>query len=459
MPCMASRDSGFLRIAIVLAVLVILTSASFSQATEYPPSRGAVSDYANKLSPAQIAELTSLVQGYERQTSIEITVIVADSLQGQSARGYATGIGDAWGVGKAGRNNGVVLLWAPNERAYSLRIADGLSGDLSDADATDITHNNLLPNFRRGDYYEGLKETVNAVMLRLGNESWEERLRSRQEKSQSSQEWLVLALIAGLSVAVIVGVVVMIYRRGQRSLKLREMAAAPGSIARNLQAARDNASSIQQILDDFKKEMPEQDVTRFASNLAEQPGRITKIELDATFLDAADLTSYEKLLDVKNRAEEEANLLSNIRSKLDQIRQAKAQSQQLLQRLSSENFQITTVRDGSKTEEVNNLLSNGRSLYNQAYQNSSMSLLDWIVINNLLNNSHQQVQQAVQISQAEPYTPPPTFDSGSYGSGTSSFGSGGDSGGGGGFSGGSGGGGDFGGGGGFSGGSGSSGSY
>lgn len=456
---MASRDSGSLRIAIVLAVLVILTTASFSQAAQYPPSRGVVSDYADKLSPTQVAELTSLSQVYERQTSIEITVVVASSLQGQSAQGYATGIGDAWGVGKAGRNNGVVLLWAPNERAYSLRIADGLSQELSDADATDITRNNLLPNFRRGDYYEGLKETVTAVMQRLGNESWEERLRLRQEKSQSSPDWLNSALIAGLSVALIVVAVVMISRRGRRSLRLREMAAAPESITRNLHAARENASSIQQLLDDFKTEMPEQDVTRFASKLAEQPARITKIELDATFLDAADLTSYEKLLDLKDRAEEEANLLGNIRSKLDEIRQAKTQSQQLLQRLSSENFQITTVRDGSKTGEVNNLLSNGRSLYNQAYQNSSMSILDWIVISNLLNNSHQQVQQALQVSQAAPYTPPPTFGSGSYGSDTSTFGSSGDSGGGGGFSGGSGGGGDFGGGGGFSGGSGSSGSY
>ena len=121
--------------------------------------------------------------------------------------------------------------------------------------------------------------------------------------------------------------------------------------------------------------------------------------------------------------------------------------------------QITNVRDGSKREEVNNLLSNGRLLYDQAHQNSLMSLLDWMVINDLLNTSHRQVQQAAQVSQAEPYTPPSvsdsssytsdsssytsdsssyTSDSTSYASDFSSFGSGGDFGGGGGFSGGSG---------------------
>lgn len=225
------------------------------------------------------------------------------------------------------------------------------------------------------------------------------------------------------------------------------MAAVPQSIAQSLYAAQQDASRIQQLLDDFKKEMPEQDLTRFASNLAEQPDRIARIKADVARLDAADITLYAELLQVKNRAEAEADLLSNTRWKLGDIRQAKAQSELMLQRLSNESFQITNVRDGSKREEVNNLLSNGRLLYDQAHQNRSMSLLDWLVINDLLNTSHRQVQQAAQVSQAEPYTPPPVSDSSSYTSDSSSytstsdsssFGSGGDFGGGGGFSGGSG---------------------
>ena len=288
------RDRRSMRLAIALAFLVIVTSNSFSEAAGYPQNRGPVSDYANRLSQTQVAELTSLIRDYERQTSIELAVVVVDSLQGQSAREYATGIGTAWGVGKGGRNNGIVLLWAPSERAYSLRIADGLSQELSDDDATEITHNNLLPNFRREDYYEGLKETVNDVMRRLGNKSWEERLQLRQERRQPSPAWLIPALVAGLSVSAIVGGA--IYRRRRRYLKIQEMAAVPQSIAQSLYAAQQNASRIQQLLDDFKKEMPEQDLTRFASNLAEQPDRIAKVKADVASLDAADITLYAELL-------------------------------------------------------------------------------------------------------------------------------------------------------------------
>jgi uncharacterized membrane protein YgcG len=95
---------------------------------------------------------------------------------------------------------------------YSLRIADGLSQDLTDADATDITHNNLLPNFRREDYYEGLKETVSPIMQHLGNESWEERLQLRHQKGQSTLAWLIAALVAALGISLVV--LARIYRRG-----------------------------------------------------------------------------------------------------------------------------------------------------------------------------------------------------------------------------------------------------
>jgi uncharacterized membrane protein YgcG len=163
----------------------------------------------------------------------------------------------------------------------------------------------------------------------------------------------------------------------------------------------------------------------------------------------------QRFLQIKDRAEAEANLLSNTEWKLDDIRQAKVQSQLMMQKLSKESFQIADVPDRSKRQEVENLLSNSRLLYNQADQNSSMSLLDWIRINELLDSSQRQLQQAVQVSQTEPYTPPPVFYDSSMTSivDASTSGSNGD------FGGSDCGGGDCGAGGGFSGGSGSDGSY
>ena len=358
--------------------------------------------------------------------------MVVDSLQGQTAREFAIGIGNSWGVGKADRDNGIVLLWAPNERSYSLRIAEGLSQELNDADATDITRRYLVPNFRREDYYEGLKETVEAVTRKLGNQSWDERVRTRQEGT-----WLAPALIAGVGIVVVLAVT--LYRARKRRLKLREMATAPGLIERSLRVAEQNAPEVHQLLDHFKKEIPEQDVTRLSADLEGQPSRITAIRTGLGSIDFSDLASYTRVLQLKDRADEERDLIRRTVSKLKAIRQSKAKCQVMIQRLGEEKFQIGDLRDESQRSKVTDLLSNGRSLYDRAYQDSSGSFFDWMVINELLDNSQRQVDEAVRVSQEPPYPPPPVFDSGSSSTfDTSSFGSGADVGGGGGFDGGSG---------------------
>jgi len=112
------------QLASLMLLLVFFSIGVLAQpATSFPSIHGVVSDYAGKLDQAQINELSRLLKNYERETSIEFVVVVASSLDGLSARNYATGIGDFWKIGKAGRNNGIVLLWAPNERAYALRVA------------------------------------------------------------------------------------------------------------------------------------------------------------------------------------------------------------------------------------------------------------------------------------------------------------------------------------------------
>ena len=303
---------------------------------------------------------------------------------------------------------------------------------MSDADASYITRTYLVPNFRREDYYEGLKETVEAVILKLGNQSWDERVKKRQESA-----WTTPALIAGIGIAVIVAVT--LYRIRKRRLKLREMAAAPGLIAQSLRVAEQNAPEVQQALDDFKKEIPEQDLTRLSTDFEGQPSRIAAIRTDVGNLDFSDLALYTDVLQLKDRSEDERDLIRRTVSKLNSIRQAKAKCQAMIQRLGKEKFQIGDLRDESKRNEVTSLLSNGRSLYDRAYQDSLGSFFDWMLINDLLDDSQRQVDQAVRVSQEPPYTPPAVFDSGNSSTlDTSSFGSGGDFSGGGGFDGGSG---------------------
>lgn len=425
------------RLAMLMLLLTFGVGVLAQPATSFPAMKGVVSDYAGKLDEGQINELSSLLKDYERQTSIEFVVVVVNSLDGLSARNYATGIGDFWKIGKAGRDNGIVLLWAPNERAYALRVAEGLSADLTSSDATQITQLELLPHFKRGEYYAGLKETVLATMEHIGNKTWEARLKARQpdpeqetldRKRRAQEAWqaevqrrqaeeqnerdrqVETRIGLGFSTVLVVGslLAVGITRSRHRKARFAELAHAVTTIPDNLSVAEKNAPEIQRILDDCAREMPEQDISNLRQGLAGQPERILKIKVDAQCVDPAKLESYDEMVRVRKNSETERNLLESTKESIARIKEAKAQSHAMMEKLSRETFEITDVRDSTRTDEVNRLLLQSRQDYEQARQGSSMSLVDWLIINQMLNNSRSQMQQAVYYSQA---APAPSFSS------------------------------------------------
>jgi uncharacterized membrane protein YgcG len=406
------------RLTMLLLLLTFSIGVFAQPAINFPATKGVVSDYAGRLDEAQIKELSGLLTDYERQTSIEFVVVVVNSLEGVSARSYATGVGDFWKIGKAGRDNGIVLLWAPNERAYALRVAEGLSADLTDADATQITRQNLLPNFKRGDYYAGLKETVLATMEHLGNKTWEARLKERQSgrteqaevqrreaevRQAQSDTRTGLVFFTLLALGALLAFVIQ--RLHRRKARLAEMTQAGTTIADNLSAAEKNAPEIQRILDDCAREMPEQDISKLRESLAGQPERILKTKVEAQYFDPAKLESYDEMVRVRTSSQAERNLLESTKESIARIKEAKAQSQAMMEKLSREPFEITDIRDSSRTDEVNRLLLQSRQDYEHARQGSSMSMVDWLIINRLLSNSQSQIQQAVTCSQEAPYTP------------------------------------------------------
>jgi hypothetical protein len=228
-----------------------------------------------------------------------------------------------------------------------------------------------------------------------------------------------LAIVFGLP---IVGLTAFaVYKLRQRRKKLAELAQANSVIAENLAKAETNAPQIQRLLDDFGKEAPEQDLSALRAEQAGQPDRIVKLKLDATLLDFADFKSYEEMVRIRSAAETEAGVLETMQQNIANIRTAKQKSQALMDQLSKENFAISDLRDASRRNEIDEMLLRSRQDYELARQNSSMSVVNWLLINEMLSRSNNQVQQAVVYSQEEPYVPSPSYSSGSSNSSGGGF--------------------------------------
>jgi uncharacterized protein len=124
-----------------------------------------VNDFVgNLLSSQQINSLERKLVAYNDSTSTQIVVVIVDSVEPYDMNTYTLELGRKWGVGQKGKNNGIVLLWAPGDRKVYIATGYGMEGALPDAYANRIVDQVIIPRFKEIKYYEGLDAGVDTIM-------------------------------------------------------------------------------------------------------------------------------------------------------------------------------------------------------------------------------------------------------------------------------------------------------
>ncbi|MDP2909039.1 MAG: TPM domain-containing protein [Nanoarchaeota archaeon] len=167
----------------ILAVMLIFLLPMLAVA--YPQPNGHVNDFANVLSQSEEKILESKLRDFEKQTSIEIAVITTPTLDGQEIKDWTFEIASRWGVGKKGKDNGIVICIAPNHRKYYTAVGYGLESEFPDSKIGALQRDIFPPYFRAGDYYGGLKMLVDSIISTLGTKSLAERA---EEKARIAEE-------------------------------------------------------------------------------------------------------------------------------------------------------------------------------------------------------------------------------------------------------------------------------
>jgi uncharacterized protein len=185
-----------------------LLVAGLSTAQELPTPAGAINDFAGVLSPDTEAELSTLVAGVEKSTSAEIAVATVSSLGGTTIDDYAVQLFKAWGVGQRTRDNGVLVLVAPTERAIRIEVGYGLEGVLPDGLAGAVVRDTFLPRFREGDFDGGVRQGVTrlAEIIRRHETLTPEQLRALE---QGGTDWMPFVFVPFLGLFVAIGMGVL----------------------------------------------------------------------------------------------------------------------------------------------------------------------------------------------------------------------------------------------------------
>ena len=136
----------------------------FSYAQEFPSkSTKLVNDHASILSSSEVQALEQKLVAYNDSTSTQVTIVIIKSLEGYEVSDYAVRLGNAWGVGKADKNNGALILVAIEDRKMSIQTGYGLEGVLPDAICKRIIEKEIKPSFKAGNYYEGFDLATTAI--------------------------------------------------------------------------------------------------------------------------------------------------------------------------------------------------------------------------------------------------------------------------------------------------------
>jgi len=156
-------------------------------ALTFPVLSGRVVDQANVFAAATRTALEMKLADLEAKSGIQLAVATVRSLEGQDIEPYANQLFRTWKLGERTKNNGVLLLVAPNERRVRIEVGYGLEGTLTDALSKVIITNAIAPRLKAGDFDDGITRGVDDIITVLTTDAseWQKRPSLRLDNQQA----------------------------------------------------------------------------------------------------------------------------------------------------------------------------------------------------------------------------------------------------------------------------------
>ncbi|NBB52760.1 methanol dehydrogenase, partial [Rhizobium sp. CRIBSB] len=182
----------------LVASLIVFGVATAQSKPDFPALTGRVVDEARLITPGTEAALTETLARLEAETSDQVVVVTVNSLQGYEIEDYGYQLGRAWGIGQKDKDNGILLIVAPNERKVRIETGYGLEGIMTDALSAVIIHDRILPAFRVGGFERGITEGVSAIETQLRLDPEEARARAAGAEAPKPEKPVAVGAVIGL---------------------------------------------------------------------------------------------------------------------------------------------------------------------------------------------------------------------------------------------------------------------
>jgi uncharacterized protein len=153
----------------IIFIIVILTfSILYFFPLDVPFLSGRVNDYAGILDNDSLTSLNKKLADYEKATTNQLVVLTIKSLEGENLEDFSMKTVEKWKLGVKGKDNGVMLFIALEDRKLRIEVGYGLEESLTDIKCSQIIRNKITPFFKSGNYKEGIISGVDSIISVIG---------------------------------------------------------------------------------------------------------------------------------------------------------------------------------------------------------------------------------------------------------------------------------------------------
>ncbi|WP_190809994.1 YgcG family protein [Flagellimonas sp. S3867] len=183
---------------LLAVLLIVISSVSFGQ-QRYLLLEEIVTDSAHIFSTQELEGLKAKLTQFETETTNQLVILTIDALGNETIEEYANGTFNQNQLGQKDKDNGILILFSKNDREVRIEVGYGLEPYITDAVASGIIRNTMIPAFKEDNYFDGLNLATDQLIEFLNNpealEEFKNELEAEGEMGWGIRIFIILFLL------------------------------------------------------------------------------------------------------------------------------------------------------------------------------------------------------------------------------------------------------------------------
>jgi uncharacterized protein len=182
-----------------LMALILVPAFAGAESVAVPPLKSRVTDLTWSLTPEEKRDLENMLAEFEKRKGSQVAVLIVPTTGEEDIEQYSMRVVEAWKLGRKEQDDGVLLLVAKNDRKLRIEVGYGLEGILPDVVCKRIIRNEIAPEFKKGNFYQGIHAGLEKILNLIEKEELAAPDQSGSpEDGEDMAAFLVLGLILSL---------------------------------------------------------------------------------------------------------------------------------------------------------------------------------------------------------------------------------------------------------------------